>query len=259
MNIFVLDENPVKAAEYHCNKHVVKMILESTQMLSSAHWLALENKMKSKVSMIPTRVKDRKALILERSKPEEIPPYSMTHINHPCTAWTCFTYGNYMWLLELAQALSNEYTKRYKKIHKSQKAIDWLANHPPPGIPVQARTPFAVAIKDKNLRVLDPHSMIALGRDDVGKSGKSQTLNWEMVRDTGVKAGCITDENMNPIDFDSIKTFNKLKSLADNKQLYYTYYDVVASYRKYYIKDKVRFAKWEPHAQTPKWFSEGIK
>ena len=80
-----------------------------------------------------------------------------------------------------------------------------------------------------------------------------------MVRDTGVKAGCITDENMNPIDFDSIKSFNKLKSLADNKQLYYAYYDVVASYRMYYIKDKVRFAKWEPHAQTPKWFSEGIK
>ena len=80
-----------------------------------------------------------------------------------------------------------------------------------------------------------------------------------MVRDTGVKAGCITDENMVPIDFDSIKSFNKLRSLADNKQLYYTYYDVVASYRKYYIKDKVRFAKWEPHAKTPKWFSEGIK
>ena len=251
MNIFVLDENPAKAAEYHCNKHVVKMILESTQMLSSAHWLALEKKMKSKVSMIPTRVRDRKALILERSKPEEIPPYSMTHINHPCTAWTCFTYGNYMWLLELAQALSNEYTKRYKKIHKSQKAIDWLANHPPPGIPVKARTPFAVAIKDKNLRVLDPHSMIKLGHDE--------RLNWEMVRDTSVKAGCITDENMNSIDFDSIKTFDNLRSLADNKQLYYTYYDVVASYRKYYIKDKVRFAKWEPHTKTPSWFLEGIK
>lgn len=259
MNIFVLDENPVKAAEYHCNKHVVKMILESTQMLSSAHWLALEKKMKSKVSMIPTRVRDRKALIREKSKPEEIPPYSMTHINHPCTAWTCFTYGNYMWLLELAQALSNEYTKRYKKIHKSQKAIDWLANHPPPGIPVQARTPFAVAIKDKNLRVLDPHSMIKLGHDEADKPGNRQTLNWEMVRDTGVRAGCITDENMNPIDFDSVKSFNKLKSLADNKQLYYTYYDVVASYRKYYIKDKVRFAKWQPHTQIPKWFSEGIK
>ena len=251
MNIFVLDENPVKAAEYHCNKHVVKMILESTQMLSAVHWLALEKKIKSKVPMIPARVRDRKALILERSKPEEIPPYSMTHINHPCTVWSGFTYGNYMWLLELAQALSNEYTKRYKKIHKSQKAIDWLANHPAPGIPVKARTPFAVAIKDKNLRVLDPNSMIKLGHDE--------RLNWEMVRDTSVKAGCITDKNMNPVNFDKINNFNKLISLADNKQLYYTYYDVVASYRKYYIKDKVRFAKWEPHTKTPRWFQEGIK
>ena len=41
MNIFVLDKNPVKAAEYHCNKHVVKMILEAGQMLCAAHWLHL--------------------------------------------------------------------------------------------------------------------------------------------------------------------------------------------------------------------------
>ena len=251
MNIFVLDENPAKAAEYHCNKHVVKMIIESAQMLCSAHWLALEKKIKNKGLSIPSKVKDRKSLILENSKWEQIPPYSMTHIRHPCTAWTCFTYGNYMWLLELAQALSNEYTKRYKKTHKTQRVIDWLTNHPPPGIPVQARTPFAVAIKDKNLKVLDPNSMIKLGHDD--------SLNWEMVRDTGVKAGCITDENMKPVVFDSIKSFSALKLMADNKQLYYTYYDVVASYRNYYIKDKVRFAKWEPHTQTPRWFSEGIK
>jgi len=35
--------------------------------------------------------------------------------------------------------------------------------------------------------------------------------------------------------------------------------DVVASYRNYYIKDKVRFAKWEPRSKTPKWFLKGIE
>ena len=60
MNIFVLDENPAKAAEYHCNKHVVKMIIESAQMLCSAHWLALEKKIKNTGLSIPSKVKDRK-------------------------------------------------------------------------------------------------------------------------------------------------------------------------------------------------------
>ena len=46
MNIFVLDEDPIKAAEYHCNKHVVKMILESAQMLSTVHWVYLEQEVK---------------------------------------------------------------------------------------------------------------------------------------------------------------------------------------------------------------------
>ena len=37
MNIFYLHENPEICAEYHCDKHVVKMILETAQMLSTAH------------------------------------------------------------------------------------------------------------------------------------------------------------------------------------------------------------------------------
>ena len=37
MNIFYLDRDPVIAAQMMCDKHVVKMILESAQMLSTAH------------------------------------------------------------------------------------------------------------------------------------------------------------------------------------------------------------------------------
>ncbi len=39
MNIFVLDENPVKCAEYHLDKHCIKMILEQTQILCGVHWM----------------------------------------------------------------------------------------------------------------------------------------------------------------------------------------------------------------------------
>ena len=37
MNIFYLSTNTDECARYHCDKHVVKMILETAQMLSTAH------------------------------------------------------------------------------------------------------------------------------------------------------------------------------------------------------------------------------
>lgn len=50
MNIFVLDTNPQKAAEYHCNKHICKMLLESAQMLCAAHWYSLLNENNKQIS-----------------------------------------------------------------------------------------------------------------------------------------------------------------------------------------------------------------
>jgi hypothetical protein len=254
LNIFILDENPVKAAEYHCNKHVVKMILESAQMLSTVHWQYLWDDLKKNNHRREfKRQRDKLAYIKENTESHVQPPYKMTHIHHPCTIWTSMSYGNYMWHVELAQALLQEYTKRYNKIHKSTPVVKWLADHPPKGIPIKPRTHFAVAIKDPSLKVLDPKTSVGLGPDR-----QEAPLTWELVRDIGVKAGCITDQNMNVIDFDQKNNFRQLKKLTDEKKLYYTYYDVVASYRRYYIKDKVRFAKWEPHTKTPDWFLEGL-
>ena len=254
MNIFILDENPVKAAEYHCNKHVVKMILESAQMLSTVHWHYLWDDIKKKNHpKIFKRQRDKFKYIKAHAPVHAQPPYKMTHTHHPCTIWSAMSYGNYMWHVELAQALLNEYTKRYKKTHKTTPVIQWLTDHPPKGIPIKPRTHFAVAIKDPELRVLDSKSSIAIGPEREG-----EPLTWELVRDIGVKSGCITDQDLNVVDFDNRKNFRELKQMTEQKKLYYTYYDVVASYRKYYIKDKVRFAKWEPHTKTPKWFLEGL-
>lgn len=97
MNIFWLDTDLEKCAKAHCDKHVVKMILESCQMLSTAHHL-LGN--------------------------SGIAPYKKTHQNHPCTLWVCESASNYQTLLELARALCREYTHRYKKIHACQSLLD---------------------------------------------------------------------------------------------------------------------------------------
>lgn len=93
MNIFVLDLDPVLAAQYQCDKHVVKMILESAQLLSTAHH--------------------------ELDSPLKELCYRPTHKNHPCAIWARTTLGNYNWLYEHFQALSDEYTRRYGKVHKT--------------------------------------------------------------------------------------------------------------------------------------------
>ena len=100
MNIFLLDLSPQLAAQYQVDKHVIKMILESAQLLCSAY-------------------------------PEGVAPYKRTHYNHPCAKWTRESFANWAWLLEHAYALSTEYTYRYGKVHKCHSILDWLALNPP--------------------------------------------------------------------------------------------------------------------------------
>ena len=100
MNIFVLDESPVVSAQHACDKHVVKMILESAQMLCAVH-------------------------------PEGTAPYKRSFYNHPCTKWVRESARNYEWLLLHAYALCDEYTRRYGKVHKTEEVIEWCDNNRP--------------------------------------------------------------------------------------------------------------------------------
>jgi hypothetical protein len=96
MNIFVVDENPDIAAKSLVDRHVVKMILESSQMLKLAHII--------KGSLTGT----------------------LAWKNHPCSIWTRDSIGNYLWLAKHNLSLCNEYTYRYNKIHKLQDFSQWL-------------------------------------------------------------------------------------------------------------------------------------
>lgn len=77
-----------------CDKHIVKMILETAQLMCSIY-------------------------------PKDTAPYKRTHYNHPCAVWTRESWANYYWLYKHGIALGNEYTKRYGKVHKSIAAIIW--------------------------------------------------------------------------------------------------------------------------------------
>lgn len=149
MNIFVLDWDPLKAAEYHCNKHVVKMVLESGQMLCTAHWVGhLYSRGRTLDSF--DRVKDAQAWVAESVPARHLPPWKMSHVNHPCSVWTRASLGNYRWHSELGLALCAEYTKRYGKVHKAQAVHEWLATHTPPAWGTLSRNllPWPICVPD---------------------------------------------------------------------------------------------------------------
>ena len=102
MNIFVLSTDPKEAAEFHCDKHVVKMILETGQMLCAAHWIGWQRVLN------PSVVGSRKAKewLQQHVPADRQPPWKMTHAGHPCTQWAQTSDENYSWLLDLGVALS---------------------------------------------------------------------------------------------------------------------------------------------------------
>lgn len=117
MNIFVLDLDPKLAAQQQIDKHVVKMVLETTQMLSTAHWLL-----------------------------GSTGPYRATHAKHPCTIWTAQSLENYSWLAQHGIALAEEYTARYGKTHACESHLRRLAANPPSSFPMTGLQPFAIAM-----------------------------------------------------------------------------------------------------------------
>ncbi len=134
MNIFYLDSSPALAAKYHNDKHVVKMILESAQMLSTAHRV-LDGKEQSVLSKSGKRV-IKKYKIRRGDKIF----YTATHIKHPCTLWTMQTNKNYQWHVNFFMKLCEEYTYRYGKTHLSEIRLADLLSRPPKNIPSGKKT-----------------------------------------------------------------------------------------------------------------------
>lgn len=122
MNIFFLHWIPRICAIMHADKHVVKMILETTQMLCASHHLC---------------------------ESAYNPPYKLTHKNHPCTVWVRTSVANYKWLVKLGLELCKEYTHRYGKTHKCEQYIRKMKKKKNiPSLPDIGFTPPAQAIPD---------------------------------------------------------------------------------------------------------------
>jgi hypothetical protein len=181
VNVFYLHDDPKTCAEMHCDRHVLKMIIEYSQLMSTAH-----------------RVLDGEEYIDKTANGRKIKRWRMKdqewetglmlacHVNHPSGVWTRWSRQNYFWINTMWQYLLKEYTHRYGKHHACEKYERLLYIFP------------------KNL----PDR---------------------------------TFEDPPP----AMPDYCKVKGNS------------IASYHKYYINEKVRFAKWTKR-EIPLWYSNGI-
>ncbi len=181
MNIFYLHDDPKTCAEMHCDRHVVKMIIEYAQLMSTAHRV-LDGE-----EYIDTTSNGRK-IKRWRMKDQEWETGLMkaSHINHPSNIWTRSNNNNYIWLYYMWRALCLEYTHRYGKHHACEKYAGLIQNIP------------------KNI----------------------------------------------PLEY------NKTEPPPAMPDYCKVPGNSIASYHKYYINEKVSFAKWK-NREVPLWFREG--
>tara|TARA_R100000152_G_C6779273_1_gene210751 strand:+ start:2337 stop:2903 length:567 start_codon:yes stop_codon:yes gene_type:complete len=179
MNVFYLDKNPKLAAEFHCDKHVVKMLIEYAQLMSTAHRVMDGEEWYDRTAN-NRRIKRWKHPDSEMDKIL----YLASHVNHPSGIWLRKSTKHYDWLYEMWLHLHDEFVSRYNKKHLSNTKLTEILCKYPDNMP---------------------------------------TLPWE---------------DPPPAMPDHCKIHN----------------DSLASYRKYYITEKVRFATWK--TETPIWFKE---
>ena len=184
MNVFYVDKHPVKAAEQMCDKHIVKMILESAQLLCTCHRVQDGTEYYDKTA-------NGRKIKRWRHPNDNLEPilYKAGWVKHPSTLWLFESAYNYIWLYKHMMALNDEYKLRYNhtKDHMCVQKLGQLLKTPPYNAPINVKGTDATPAMPDECKVPG---------------------------------------------------------------------DAVASYRKYYIMKKNRFATWKTN--IPTWYSEGI-
>ena len=174
MNIFYLHEDPEISAQMHCDKHVVKMIIEYAQMLSTAHRM-----LDGKLVMIPS--KSGKRMIKHYDLFEgsddleaEMLYYKAVHYNHPCNIWVRQSHENYNYLYRMFYALCDEYSHRYEKTHLTVVKLKYPLRSTPRNIPHKPFTDPPQAMPDycKRTNVIDAYRTYYINE-------KSYFANWK--------------------------------------------------------------------------------
>jgi hypothetical protein len=145
MNIFVLDEDPVVSARYHCDQHVIKMIIEYAQLLSNAHRV-LDGVQKQGFS--PSGRNQKQWIHPDRTLNDKL--YKTSHVNVGVALWVRESKDNYDWLFNLFVELDKEFVRRYnkKESHKSVRDLADILHYTPDNIPNIGMTDPYLAMPD---------------------------------------------------------------------------------------------------------------
>lgn len=157
VNIFVLDKDSQISAKYLCDKHIVKMILEHFQILSTCLHICNELSV------------DEKELL-----------FKPTHINHPCNIWVRESLANYKWLLLYTQYMLCEYTRRYGKVHSCYSMFRNVFSYVMPNIPNIPMTPFAQCMPEqyKNEDVVEAYRSYYIGEKHFARWKNGDMPYW---------------------------------------------------------------------------------
>ena len=136
MNIFYLDSDPALAAQLHCDVHVRKMIIETAQLLGTAHWI-LDPKTTKQIYQKAIQ-QNQKIL------------YRPSHQKHPCAVWVRENSANYYWTVNLGKELLKEFEFRFEKSHATSSVITYLSQNFPKSISIsEVLTPPAQAMPEE--------------------------------------------------------------------------------------------------------------
>lgn len=167
MNIFYISADPAQAAIWMVDKHVVKMILESAQLLSTAHRVLDGQEYVDNTS--GRRIKRWK---LPDARDSVL--YSATHVNHPSAIWCRQSVLNYTWLVDHMFALLHEYTYRYNKQHKIEGELSYMLQSPPLNLKEFDYTTMPSAMAEEYKISDDP----IVNYRNYYKVGKSRMHKW---------------------------------------------------------------------------------
>ena len=142
MNVYVLDADPVLAAQMQCDKHVVKMVLETAQLLSTAHRV-----LDGKLVVQKSKTGRRESVYVLEDPEAESKMYRATHANHPCAKWLMASVSNYNWLYRHFEGLCDEYKFRYGKVHSCDSKLRGVLDDLPTNLSDVGPTAFALAMK----------------------------------------------------------------------------------------------------------------
>lgn len=172
MNIFYLDEDPRQCAQWMVDKHVVKMILETAQLLSTAHRILDGTE---QVVKVEKNGKTRNARVWHLGDDRDNVLYRATHVGHPSAVWCRQSVENYNWLVDHLFALSDEYSYRYNKKHVTIEKLGVQIASPPLNLKEWDRTPMPSCMDEQYKISDDP----IVNYRNYYKYGKSALHKWK--------------------------------------------------------------------------------